>query len=367
MTWLLMMILGLATTGLMYPNYEWVTQTVNTNEQIIQLYEDEMQRNFMAEQEEIIIEDYFLFLDKIGKIRYARWCMGEYTPPVRSEENQKRVKCSDNAFDCAGLVKAYGIAKGIITEEEATHYNSQSLMSLAQSKHATLAQRGDRTSRQGYGERSTGNLSTHFAMISRDYTGGNTLWVYDNVNGPSNNKLGERPLSIALVGSKFHYMGKYRITVYTNGYVEKTQKEWITIERRYDTESQEETWHIDTDNPLGFSVTLSTFDYDSIANRVVSYRYDNNPDKKDAINMISTMIQENWGFDINSWSPTRDSGLCQLHYNDTNKIWIDDPRRKTWEFQAQVCLNKWLIVKDKNLWEWYKIRTRHTSKIILQK
>jgi hypothetical protein len=49
-----------------------VTQTVNTNEQIIQLYEDEMQRNFMAEQEEIIIEDYFLFLDKIGKIRYAR-------------------------------------------------------------------------------------------------------------------------------------------------------------------------------------------------------------------------------------------------------------------------------------------------------
>lgn len=34
--------------------------------------EDEQQRNFIAEQEEIIIEDYFLFLNKIGKIKYAR-------------------------------------------------------------------------------------------------------------------------------------------------------------------------------------------------------------------------------------------------------------------------------------------------------
>ena len=74
--------------------------------------------------------------------------MGEYTPPSWSEAKQKRVRCSDNAFDCAGLVKAYGIAKGIITQQEATHYNSQSLMSLATKKHATLAQRGDRTSRQ---------------------------------------------------------------------------------------------------------------------------------------------------------------------------------------------------------------------------
>lgn len=102
----------------------------------------------MAEQEEIIIEDYFLFLNKIGKIKYARGCMGEYTPARRSEEKQRRVKCSDNAFDCAGLVKAYGIAKGIITSSEASYYNSQTLMDLATPKHATLAKRGDRTSRQ---------------------------------------------------------------------------------------------------------------------------------------------------------------------------------------------------------------------------
>ena len=53
-------------------------------------------------------------------------------------------------------------------------------------------------------------------MISRDYTGGNTLRVYDNVNGPNNNTLGERPLRVAVVRDQFYYLGKYRITVYSN-------------------------------------------------------------------------------------------------------------------------------------------------------
>lgn len=364
MTWLVLWVLGLATTGLIYPNYQWVTDLVNTNEQIIQLMEDEQQRNFMAEQEEIIIEDYFLFLDKIGKIKYARWCMGEYTPPVRSEEKQKRVKCSDNAFDCAGLVKAYGIAKGIITSSEAKYYNSQSLMELAQPKHAALAKRWDRTSRQGYGERSTGNLSTHFAMISRDYTGGSTLWVYDNVNGPSNNKLGERPLRIALVGSKFHYLGKYRITVYTNGFVEKTQREWLTVERRYDTDPKEEVEQVDPENPLKFSVTIKWYDYDSLANRIASYWYDTTSWD---IDMISTFMCENWAFNINSWSPTRDSWLCQLQYNKTNKVWIDDPRRKTWEFQAQICKDKRQAVERKNVRACYDKRESYKDKINILK
>jgi hypothetical protein len=56
--------------------------------------------NFQAEQKQIIIDDYFIFADRIGKIKYARGCAGELTPPSRSEEKQKRVKCSDNAFDC---------------------------------------------------------------------------------------------------------------------------------------------------------------------------------------------------------------------------------------------------------------------------
>jgi hypothetical protein len=121
---------------------------------------------------------------------------------------------------------------------------------------------------------------------------------------------------------------------------------------------------IDQDNPLWFSVTISWFPYDSIANRVASYRYDNNPDKADAIDMITTMIHENWAFDHTKRSPTRDSGLCQLQYNNTNRVWIDDPRRDSWEYQMEVCLSKRLVVSNKNLRAGYKIRSRYIDKII---
>lgn len=344
MTWLLMMILGLATTGLMYPNYEWVTQTVNTNEQIIQLYEDEMQRNFMAEQEEIIVEDYFLFLDKIGKIRYARWCMGEYTPATRSAEKQKRVRCSDNAFDCAGLVKAYGIAKGILTAKEAWHYNSQSLMTLSTRKHPTLAKRWDRTSWQWYGDRSTGNLSTHFAMISRDYTGGNILRIYDNVNGPNNNIVWERAIRVVYANNSFHYMGKYRIYVYTNGLVSLAQERWITVDRWYDTDIVDDVEASDPNNPLWYSTIISWFDYDSDANKIASYRTDNWWTDY----MIAKFIAEAH-FDVNARGKAGEQGICQLIPNKTNNVWLKDPRRKQWwEFQAKICLEKWNAVPEKN-------------------
>lgn len=365
MTWFALRLLGLATTGLIYPNYQSpVIDQLETQQQVQQLIEDELQRNFLAEQEQIIVEDYFLFLKKIGKIKYARWCMGEYTPPVRSEEKQKRVKCSDNAFDCAGLVKAYGIAKGIITSKEAKYFNSQTLMSLATKKDGRLAKRWDRTSRQGFGERSTGNMSTHFAMISRDYTGGNILWVYDNVNGPNNNKLWERALRVSYNHRDhgFRYLGKYRIYVYTNGFVQEAQRRWLTIESRYDTDPEEETQQVDPENPLWFSVTVKWFDYDSIANRVASYWYDHSSGD---IDMLATFACENWGFNTKSWSPTRDSGLCQLQYNSTNKVWIDDPRWKTREFQAQVCLDKRQAVERKSIWACYAKRDSYKSKFIL--
>jgi hypothetical protein len=72
--------LGIATTGVIYPSYQSpVIDQINTQQQVQQLVDEEQQRvideahrNFLAEQEEIIIEDYFLFLDKIGKIKYAR-------------------------------------------------------------------------------------------------------------------------------------------------------------------------------------------------------------------------------------------------------------------------------------------------------
>ena len=33
---------------------------------------DEWEKNYQNEQEQIIIEDYFLFMEQIGKINYAR-------------------------------------------------------------------------------------------------------------------------------------------------------------------------------------------------------------------------------------------------------------------------------------------------------
>lgn len=363
---MLLWILGLATTGLVYPNYQWVTDLVNANEQIIQRQEDEAQRNFMAEQEEIIIEDYFLFLSKIGKIKYARGCMGEYTPARRSEEKQKRVKCSDNAFDCAGLIKGYAIAKGILSQKEVVYYNSQTLMDLAQRKDARLAQRWDRTSRQGYGDRSTWNLSTHFAMISRDYTGGSILWIYDNVNGPNNNRLWERAIRVSYNSrmNTFHYMGKYRIAVYTNWLVNAAQKRWITVERRYDTDPQEETVQVDPENPLGFSVTIKWYDYDSIANRVASYRYDQMWSW--AIDLIATMYAES-ALDPESRSPTWDWGICQWNYRWHSKV-LNDQQFNDWHRQAEQCMNKWNLVANKdNYWKAYKNRKLHYEKIVFIK
>jgi|GEM_PF-7014891 hypothetical protein len=54
----------------MYPTQP--LDVVNTNQQIQQMYQDEFDRNYLAEQKQIIIDDYFLFADKIGKINYAR-------------------------------------------------------------------------------------------------------------------------------------------------------------------------------------------------------------------------------------------------------------------------------------------------------
>lgn len=343
MTWLVLRVLWLATTWLVYPNYQWVTETVNINKEIIQLYEDEQQRNFMAEQEEIIIKDYFLFLDKIWKIKYARWCMGEYTPATRNGE--RWVKCSSNAFDCAGLVKWYGIAKGIITAKEASYMNSQTIVLLGNKKDAILAQRGDFTSRQWFGDRSTGDLSTHFAVVSRDYTGGNILWIYDNVNGPNNNIIWERAIKVSYVRGIFYYMGKYRINVYTNGLVDTAREREITVDRRYDTDPKEEIINAiipEDPNPHRYSKIIKWFDYDSDANKIASYRADNW-----ATDYMIAKFKWESQFNVNALGKDWEHGLCQLMPNSTNLVWINDPRRNEGrEFQAQVCLEKWNAVPD---------------------
>ena len=61
--------------------------------------------------------------------------------------------------------------------------------------------------------------------------------------------------------------------------------------------------------------------------------------------MIAKFMGESH-FNINARGKAGERGICQLMYNETNKVFIDDPRRNTWEFQAQVCLEKRNAVPD---------------------
>jgi hypothetical protein len=73
-----------------------------TNEQAAiqaQLMQDEFERNHQAEQEQIIIDDYFIFAKKIGKIIYARGCAGGYEKPTLGSDG-KYHNCNKKAFDC---------------------------------------------------------------------------------------------------------------------------------------------------------------------------------------------------------------------------------------------------------------------------
>ena len=353
MTWLFLWVLGLTTTGLIYPDYQPSVIAISNQVQIQQLYDDEMQRNYQAEQKDIIINDYFLFLKKIWKIRYARGCAGWY----------EWAGCWTKSFDCAGLIKAYWVAKWILTSDEIGHYNSQTLMSLATSKDVRTAQRWDRTSRQGFGQAATWNLATHFAMISRDYNDDWVLWVYDNANGPNHNMVAERPLKVTYSNGRFYYIGMYRIAVYTNWLVETADQRWIKVTPRVDTDTGTQyTCEQPDPNPLNFSVTIKWFPYDSDANRIATYWYNNSSGDLD---LISTFLVEDWAMDVDTWSPTKDSGLCQLHYNATNKQRIVDPRWKDYTFQEQVCLNKWLAVDNKNLRAGYKLRAKMLPRIVL--
>lgn len=340
---MLLWVLWLAATWAMYPNYDWLKPMWDAiaQQQMEQqlIYEDEVQRNFEAEQKEIIIEDYFLFLDKIWKIRYARWCAGEYGKATRSDIRNKRVKCSDNAYDCAGLVKGYAVAKWILTQEDIAHYNSQSLMSLSTKKDARTAKRGDRTSRISYGKNETGWVKTHFAMVSRDYSGDNILRIYDNANGPNLNVLAERPIKVRYVRSNFTYMNYYRIGVYTNGLITKAFNEWIVVDRWYDTDQEvveQMMSSIDPNNPLNFSVTISWHDYNSLQNVVTSYRYDNSSGDVD---MIASFIQESQLNPKALWLAW-EKWYCQLLPNSTNNVWLNDPRREDPMRQAKICLEK---------------------------
>lgn len=134
-------------------------------------------------------------------------------------------------------------------------------------------------------------MSTHFSVLSRDYTGGNTMWIFDQV---LTNTFHERPISITCNNTMCHYIGKYRIYIASNGAIDLASTRGIDVEPRYDTEP-EATGEVlmsvvNPKNPLGFSVTIKGYAYDSEANRIASRWYDHSSGD---IDMISTFLCEN--------------------------------------------------------------------------
>lgn len=362
-------MLGLASTGLIYPNYEWlqpVQEMLDEAQQQEQmLLADEMARNFQAEQKEIIINDYFTFAEKIGKIFYARGCAGGYEKPSRSDEKQRRIKCSPKSFDCGGAMKAYLVAKWITDSSGIAWLNSSKLYELGLPKDPRSAERGDFMYRRGYNDVASGNMSTHFSVVSRDYTGWSSMWIFDNVVPWWVDRYNEREIKVACNEHLCRHLGKYRIYISNNWAVEMASTNAAVVVPWIDTDV--DTWEqlmsmVDLANPLGFSVTISGFAYDSDANRIASYRYDKNQD----LDMIATFIVESH-FDTNAIGPVWEKWLCQL-LPAYNKQRVNNPQRSSgWQYQAEICRRKREAVPKKSIiWMWYNVRGLEKKNIVLQ-
>jgi len=238
MTWLILQVLGLLSTWLIYSNYQWIVPVVDAlNEQQRieqQALLDEYERNHQAEQEQIIIDDYFIFAKKIGKIIYARGCAGWYEKPTLWVD-WKYHNCNKKAFDCWWAMKAYLIAKWIINKSEASLFNSQTLYELWTPKNPQLWKRWDFMYRRWFGDVASGNLSTHFAMLARDYTGGNIMIIFDQVNPGGTPRFIERDISVYCNSTMCHYMGKYRLYIASNWALELASKRDVEVTPRYDT------------------------------------------------------------------------------------------------------------------------------------
>lgn len=264
MTWLLAAFLStfwLITTWFSLPNY---VPTVTTD-----TWSTEYEVNLIEVQKEIIIEDYFTFADRFPKIKYARWCAWGYEPGVRNASG-RIMHCSKTAFDCWGIMKAYLYVKWIISAREMTLLRSDTLYALGDNKSPYLAQRWDFMYWRWYGSASTWNMSTHFSVLSRDYSGGNTMWIYDNVKPGRPNWFGERQIKVSCNKNMCYSLWKYKIYIANNWAVELAATKWVIVDPfvRVDTWATL-TWKVETvvttieQKPAVFlSGKASWYDYD---------------------------------------------------------------------------------------------------------
>jgi len=213
----MLMWLEIQTTDVNY-YWSWVEMTGYVDE-----FEKEI--NIQEIQKTVIIEDYFLFLERLGRINYARGCAGEATPPTRNGE--KRVRCWIRSFDCWWMMKYYGWIKGILTQDDMKYLRSDTLYWLWDPKDPRTAERWDF---MYWTAMSSGNDATHFAVITTWYDDINhTLTIMDNFNLWSPWKIGERQLKVSCNAVKCWYMWKYRIYISSNWMVELANKRWILV------------------------------------------------------------------------------------------------------------------------------------------
>lgn len=110
-----------------------------------------------------------------------------------------------------------------------------------------------------------------------------------------------------------------------------------------------------------YTIWVVGYPEDSLANEIVNYRRDQSNGDMD---MILTFIAENWAFDHTKVSKTNDRWLCQLHWNKTNRKWIEDERWSDPMYQAEVCVDKWLAVPNPSKVRYgWKVRNRYKDRI----
>ena len=117
---------------------------------------------------------------------------------------------------------------------------------------------------------------------------------------------------------------------------------------------------VDPENPLNYSITIDGFDYYSDANRRANLWFEWTSGD---VAIVETFMQEAM-FDKDAVWTFGEKWLCQLLPNKTNNVRLNDPRRSSGDFQAQICLEKWNAVSDKSkIRSAYKIRHKQSKKI----
>lgn len=113
-------------------------------------------------------------------------------------------------------------------------------------------------------------------------------------------------------------------------------------------------------NCYWFTIWIVWFPYDSDANRVANYWYEQSSWD---IDMILTFMAEAMFNKDSVWSHW-ERGICQLLPNKTNNKWINDSRWNDIMYQAEVCLDKRQAVpKPSNIWYGWKVRKNYKERM----